>query len=110
MGSVEKIKRFSNDVSHELKTPLTVIRGELELGLRKDRTSDEYIGILKDSLDETKQLQELIDNLLFLSTSNKEQMQKKFEQVDLDEVIFDVILETQYLAKKKQIQVKCEKM
>ncbi len=108
--SVEKIKRFSNDVSHELKTPLTVIRGELELGLRKDRTSDEYIGILKDSLDETKQLQELIDNLLFLSTSNKEQMQKKFEQVDLDEVIFDVILETQYLAKKKQIQVKCEKM
>ena len=39
--SFSKIKRFSNDVSHELKTPLTIIRGEVELGLRKDRTNEE---------------------------------------------------------------------
>ena len=44
--SFSKIKRFSNDVSHELKTPLTVVRGEIELGLRKDRTNNEYKNIL----------------------------------------------------------------
>ena len=108
--SVDKIKRFSNDVSHELKTPLTVIRGELELGLRKDRSEDEYKDILQSSLDETTQLQSLIDNLLFLSTSNRYEIQKKFEKVGLDELLFDVILETQYLSKKRDIHIECKEI
>lgn len=105
--SVDKIKRFSNDVSHELKTPLTVIRGEIELGLRKDRSVDEYKEILKSSLDETKQLQDLIDNLLFLSTSNIVEMKEKFVTIDLDEIVFDSILENQHIAKKKDIHILC---
>jgi signal transduction histidine kinase len=102
--SFKKIKRFSNDVSHELKTPLTVIRGEIELGLRKDRTNKEYKQILHTTLEETKQLQELINSLLFLSKANKKEMKEKFEYLELDEIVTDVISSNKQLIKQKNIK------
>lgn len=102
--SFSKIKRFSNDVSHELKTPLTVIRGEIELGLRKNRTNEEYKAILKSTLEETKLLQELINSLLFLSNSNNNEIQENFEIVELDEVVTDVISQNKQLIKEKNIK------
>jgi len=103
--SVKKIKRFSNDVSHELKTPLTVIIGELELGLRKPRTIDEYKNILNTSLEETKILKELIDNLLLLSNMDKQNLYKKFELIDLDELIIDIISHNQLFLQQKNIKI-----
>lgn len=107
-ASVLKIKQFSNDASHELKTPLTVIKGELELALRKDRGIDEYKSILSSLLEETNQLQELIDNLFFLSQENEFVLQNKFEIVELDEVVFDLIIDYQRLAKQKNIVILCD--
>ena len=108
--SFSKIKRFSNDVSHELKTPLTVIRGEIELGLRKNRTNEEYKNILNTILEETKLLQELINSLLFLSKANNKEMQSKFETVELDEIITDVIAQNKQLIEEKDIKFKFKKL
>ena len=108
--SFSKIKRFSNDVSHELKTPLTVIRGEIELGLRKDRTNDEYKNILYSTLEETKQLQELVDGLLFLSKANNDEIKDKFETVELDEIVTDVITNNKKLIEEKNIQFDIKKL
>ncbi len=102
--SFSKIKRFSNDVSHELKTPLTIIRGEIELGLRKDRTNDEYKDILKSTLEETKSLQELINSLLFLSKSNNKEIEQQFTDVELDEIITEVIAQNKQLIETKNIK------
>lgn len=103
--SVSKIKLFSNDVSHELKTPLTVIRGEIELGLRKERTKEEYQEILKNSLEETVQLQELIDSLLFLSNESNINIINKFENIQLDELLIDIIAENRRILKEKYISI-----
>jgi len=100
----ERIKRFSNDVSHELKTPLTVLRGEIELGLRKPREVNEYKEILHTVLEETKSLQELIDGLLFLSNKNQEEIQETFFDLLLDEIVLDVITEQTQNAKAKNIE------
>lgn len=100
----DKIKRFSNDVSHELKTPLTVLRGEIELGLRKDRTIKEYKKILSTVLSETKSLQELIDKLLFLSHENEQEIENTFSLVYLDEILLDTMNEQMILAKEKNIE------
>ena len=103
--SVNKIKRFSNDVSHELKTPLTVIIGELELGLRKSRTNEEYKEILNTALGESRVLKELIDNLLFLSNMNDKSIKSKFQNVDIDEVLVDVISSSNILLEAKNINI-----
>ncbi len=102
--SFSKIKRFSNDVSHELKTPLTIIRGEIELGLRKDRTNEEYKNILKSTLEETKSLQELINSLLFLSKSNNKEIEHQFTDVELDDIITEVIAQNKKLIETKNIK------
>jgi len=102
--SFSKIKRFSNDVSHELKTPLTIIRGEIELGLRKERTNEEYKKILESTLEETKSLQELINSLLFLSKSNKKEIEQQFINVELDEIISEVIAINKKLIETKNIK------
>ena len=103
--SFNKTKRFSNDVSHELKTPLTVLRGEIELGLRKNRSVDEYKDILNSGLEETKQLQELIDSLLFLSNNNQEELISSFVPIDIDEVVIDTIVTFNDISKSKNISI-----
>jgi len=104
--SYSKIKRFSNDASHELKTPLTVIRGVVELGLRKDRTKDEYKKILSNTLNQTIALQELVDSLLFLSTTNKKEIEATFKTIEIDEIIINIISQNRLLMKEKNIQIK----
>jgi signal transduction histidine kinase len=108
--SVEKIKRFSNDVSHELKTPLTVIRGEIELSLRKDRDIESYKEVLKTLLAETESLQELIDSLLFLSTKNKKELKKEFIALQIDYILLDCIEDMESIAVQKEIQIELEKL
>ncbi|MEA3354586.1 MAG: histidine kinase dimerization/phospho-acceptor domain-containing protein [Campylobacterota bacterium] len=103
--SVAKIKRFSNDVSHELKTPLTVIRGEMEIGLRKDRSVDEYKKIISSSLEETKDLQQLIENLLFLSNANHNELIETFDEIDIDELIIDIISQNNTILNDKNIEI-----
>jgi signal transduction histidine kinase len=102
--SFSKIKRFSNDVSHELKTPLTIIRGEIELGLRKERSNQEYKNILVSTLEETISLQELINSLLFLSKSNNKEIEQQFTDVELDEIITEVIAQNKKLIEIKNIK------
>jgi signal transduction histidine kinase len=108
--SVSKIKRFSYDVSHELKTPLTIIRGEVELGLRKDRDNNEYKEILKSTLEETISLQEVVDSLLFLSKVNDKEIKRLFEMVDIKELVLNIISSNQQLIKAKNLKLPTDKI
>ncbi|MCP4216321.1 MAG: hypothetical protein GY765_16855 [bacterium] len=54
----------TTELSHRLNSRVTVMRGELELALRKARTPEEYRGILESVLDEVKELQLQIEQLL----------------------------------------------
>ncbi len=63
----EAQRRFTSDASHELRSPLTVIRGELELALRRERSPDEYRAVLASSLDEVVRLSRITEDLLTLA-------------------------------------------
>lgn len=52
------------DISHELKTLLTIMRGEIELTLRRIRTRKEYIRTLENLLEEVEELHGFIEDLL----------------------------------------------
>jgi len=101
--SVKKIKQFSGDVSHELRTPLTIIRGEIEVLLRKERTKEEYQQTLKSTLEEAAHLEQIIDDLLFLSRIESLEKREFDKSVQLDEILLNVVESKELAAKKKNI-------
>ena len=105
--SFEKINQFSSDASHELKTPLTIIRGEIEVALRKDREIKDYKQTMQSCMDEVLVIQQTIDDLLFLA-KNENKPNSPLEDVYCDEVSFDALKELKPYALLKSISLKAQ--
>ena len=104
-ANYNKVKDFGQNASHELKTPLTIIRGEIEVGLRKERTISEYKDILLSTINELNFLQDTIEKILFLSSNPNIDIIKTFEEVYVDEILTESINEKQAFAKTKNIKI-----
>ncbi|HEX5734898.1 MAG TPA: heavy metal sensor histidine kinase [Blastocatellia bacterium] len=77
-------RRFTADASHELKTPLAVLRGDIEVALRRERAKEEYRRVLASSLEEIARLTKLTDDLLTLARSDAGEAMLELEPVSLD--------------------------
>ena len=62
----ERLKELSIDISHQLRTPLTILRGEIETILAQPRSAAEYQEVLQSNLEEVKGLIQTIEKLLLL--------------------------------------------
>jgi len=60
-------KNFINYVSHEFKTPLASISGNLEVFAQKDRTPEEYQKVTSEALENVYHIEEILNNLMMLS-------------------------------------------
>ncbi len=63
----ERLSRFSADLAHELRTPMTILMGEAEVVLSKERSAEEYRQVLESSMEEFRRLSRLISRMLFLA-------------------------------------------
>jgi heavy metal sensor kinase len=82
----ERERRFTADASHELKTPLAVLRGDIEVTLRRERSVEEYKRTLSSSLEEIERLSNLADDLLTLARSDAGERTLELEPVRLDKL------------------------
>jgi len=78
-----RLGRFSSDIAHELRTPVTNIRGEMEVALSKPRPPDEYREVLGSALEECVRLSRMIDSLLFLARAENPETQIRRERLDV---------------------------
>ncbi|MDB6131961.1 MAG: two-component system sensor kinase [Verrucomicrobiales bacterium] len=62
--------RFIGDAAHELGTPLAVLRGEIDIALRRERSADDYRAALASCREEIERLSRLSENLLALATAD----------------------------------------
>jgi two-component system, OmpR family, sensor kinase len=76
----EAQRRFTADASHELRGPLTALRGEIELALRRDRDDEEYRRVLVSNLQEVERLSQLAEDLLTLARSDAGVMQPRLQR------------------------------
>ena len=83
--SFERISQFSEDIAHELRTPVNNLRGGIEVVLGKPRSSDEYREALSSALEECERLARLVDRLLFIARSENAGGPLDREPIDLGE-------------------------
>lgn len=89
--AIEREKQFTSDASHELRTPLTVIKGTLEVLIRKPRGTQEYEDKINFCVSEVDRLNHLVDQLLLLARYENEKQTIKKESVFLNGLILDIL-------------------
>lgn len=107
-NSFAQVKQFTSDASHELKTPLTILRGELELALTKPKSANEYIRIIASSLDEVIRLTNVVESLLELSRADMGQIKISFEERSLSRLLREICDDAEILSEQKHIELTAE--
>ncbi|WP_297520812.1 HAMP domain-containing sensor histidine kinase [uncultured Clostridium sp.] len=101
-------KEFIATISHELKSPLTILVGQLEgmqynIGKFKDR--DKYLGETVETVEEMK---ELVNEILSLSKLESSQSKLVLEEVCIGDLVEQIVYELQYFSKEKNLNIKLD--
>ena len=78
-----RLSRFSEDLAHEMRTPLNNLMGQTQLALQRPRTVDDYQALLASSQEEYERLARMIDNMLFLARAEQPDTAAQREPIDL---------------------------
>ncbi|MDQ6994371.1 MAG: ATP-binding protein, partial [Mariprofundaceae bacterium] len=89
-SSFKSQKRFTADASHELRMPLTILKGEMEVALRHPRSEDEYRSMFKQHLKTVSRMQYIVDDLLTLARSDAGMLELQQQTVDLSLLLQEV--------------------
>lgn len=81
--SFERQRRFTGDASHQLRTPLTTMLGNVDLALKQPRTPEEYVRTLTLVQAKARQMRGMIESLLFLARADAESVRPRLEPMDL---------------------------
>jgi heavy metal sensor kinase len=107
-SAVNQITEFTADASHELRTPVTVMRTRTELALRHPRSAGEYRETLEHLHAELVQTSELIDKLMLLARADAGANLLRFAKIDLAGVIRRVLAQTAPLAEAKRLEIQAQ--
>lgn len=108
-GAFDAQRRFTADASHELRSPLTVMRGELELALMRERAPAEYRRVLESTLEEVVRLSRITEDLLSLARSDSGTLGVAPEVADLGEIAERVVERLAPRAARKGIELELQR-
>src|SRR2546428_11437173 len=89
--SFAALRRFTADASHELKTPLTVVRAGVERAITRPDTAPETLAALEETLQEVNRMTELLDSLLTLARADEGRAELYREPVDLRQILVESV-------------------
>ncbi|MGR8999436.1 MAG: sensor histidine kinase [Gammaproteobacteria bacterium] len=109
----EELKRMDKarrellaDISHELRTPITVIRGEAEVTLRgPERDAGDYKDALQRIVELSMQLGKYVNDLLFLARTETANLQFEWDSLDLADLVAGTVEDFQVMAKESSISI-----
>ncbi len=104
-SSFNQIQQFTADASHELKTPLTVLKGEIEVALRGDMEAAELKDVLVSSLEEIDRMSYIVKNLLDLARSDIDAESGTDKEVALDGILTERVEQLKKKAVEKGVEL-----
>jgi two-component system, OmpR family, sensor kinase len=105
--SFETMRRFIADASHELRTPIAVIRGEADVALGRNRSPAEYRESLAVIQDEAKRLTRLVGDLLNLARADAGHCRIEVREVYLNDLVAECCRSVQALAAAGNVALEC---
>jgi signal transduction histidine kinase len=103
-------ENFSSNVTHELKSPLASLKGNIEVALRKERTAEEYRAALRLGLRETDRIINLLNNLSLLASSKFRPLELLREPSRLKLIIDDVLIHFGSMIQTKKLAVDASRL
>lgn len=107
-NGMEAQRRFTSDASHELRSPLSRLRTELELALRRPREPAAYVETLYSSLEEVESLTLLVEELLVLARIDAGQERDAAEKVSLNMLAEDAVRRLEPIARERRLSLVLE--
>lgn len=112
MGRIEDAfdqqRQVFEDLSHQMKTPLAVMRGELEIALKKRRTVADYQQILGSSLEEVERMASIVENLLKLARFDAQELRLEFATFPVRPFLESLKSQMEKLADGREVELKLE--
>lgn len=103
--AVMREKRFTADASHELRTPLSVIKGTLEVLIRRKRDVEQYESKISYCINEVDRMTRIIDQLLLLARYESGKIEPQTRETELNENVRYAIMMMDSMAKEKGIEI-----
>lgn len=105
-SAIDREKQFTSDASHELRTPLAVIKGTMEVLIRKPRNQQEYEEKIQFCISEVDRLNHMVDQLLLLARFENQKQNVKQESIYLNALILDNLARFSEKTESKKLKIK----
>ena len=103
--SFAALRRFTADASHELKTPLTVLRADIERAMTTAQGSTDQLVALEEGLQETARMADLVESLLTLARADEGRFDLHREPVEMEPLVRDVAETANILGEEAGLRV-----
>lgn len=105
-GGIKKQQKFVSDASHELRTPAAVIKGYIEMLERYGMDDKELVNESIEAIrSEAKNMQDLLEKLLFLSRTDQKRQRLNKKILDLDDIVGDVMSKMRTVVKTHKVEL-----
>lgn len=98
-------RQFIENFAHEIKTPLAVLRGEMEVALKKMRPAEEYETVLLSNLEEVDRINRIVEDLLMLARYDSSAIILEKRGLELEVLLRKIVADINVLAEQKNILV-----
>ena len=107
-NAIDREKQFTSDASHELRTPLAVIKGTMEVLIRKPRNQQEYEEKILFCISEVDRLNHMVDQLLLLARFENQKQNVKQETIYLNALVLDNLTRFSEKSESKKLKIKTQ--